>query len=100
MKRAVAVPAASMDAVNAVQASVTQFKNERRGITLESLAGEGATFATGFGGTGAEPAGVAVTGFGGTGGLDSSFVIGISSYENHSYFKKFMNCEQELTFKL
>jgi len=85
MNRAVAVPAASIDAVKAVQASVIQFKNDLRGMVFASLAAAGgAAFGAGFGPTGAELAIVPTIGFGGTGGLDSSLLIGISSFKGPS----------------
>src|SRR5262249_6467026 len=70
-----------------VHASVIQFRNERRGITFTSLAAEGAAFAAGFGGTGAEPAGAPAVVLGGTGGLDSSLLIGISLMNNELNLK-------------
>ena len=66
MKRVVAVAAASIDAVNAVHASVIQERNERRGIA--ALAAGAAGLAAG--------AGLVTAGFGGASG--SSLLMGIS----------------------
>jgi len=52
MKRVVAVAAASIDAVNAVHASVTHERNERRGIA--AFDGAAAVLAAGFGVAGVE----------------------------------------------
>jgi len=86
MKRAVAVPAASIDAVNAVQASVIQFRKDRRGTAFAVAPGAAGFAAGGFGVTGAVgptfAAGGGVAGGGTAGGvfgLDSSLLIGISS---------------------
>jgi len=91
MNRAVAVPAASMDAVKAVHASVIQLRKDRRGTALASFAAAAgaagfAAAAGGFGVTGAVgptfAAGGGVAGggvAGGVVGLDSSSLIGISS---------------------
>jgi len=68
MKRVVAVAAASIEAVNAVHASVIQEIKERRVTIVSFAAGFGAA---GFGG----PAG----GVGEPAFVDSSLLIGISS---------------------
>jgi hypothetical protein len=54
MKRAVAVSEASIDAVNAVHASVIQDRNVRRGIEALAAGAAGLAGAAGFGGTGFE----------------------------------------------
>jgi hypothetical protein len=64
MKRPVAVAAASIDAVNAVHASVIQERNDRRGI--EPFAAGAAGLAAGFGGAGVEGVG------------ESSLLMGVS----------------------
>ena len=50
MKRVVAVAAASIDAVNAVHASVIQERNERRGIAALAAGAAGLAAGAGFGG--------------------------------------------------
>jgi hypothetical protein len=56
MKRVVAVAAASIDAVNAVHASVTHERKLRRGIVapFDAAADGAAALAAGFGGAGVE----------------------------------------------
>jgi hypothetical protein len=65
MNRAVAVAAASIDAVKAAHANVIQDKKERRGMA-GFAAGAAGLAGAGFGGAGAEGAG------------ESSLLIGIS----------------------
>ena len=82
MNRAVAVTAASIDAVNAAQASVIQERNERRGIFFLVDA------AAGFGGVGFGAAGTAVVT--GDDSRESSLLIGILyEFTNLKLLKRF-----------
>jgi len=67
----VAVKEASIEAVKATHANVTQDSNERRGTAVFDEAGAAAAFAAGGLGGG-------VAGFAGAVSIDSSFLIGIS----------------------
>jgi len=80
MNLAVAVTAASIEAVKATQASVTHDMNERRGTVPLAFAPPAAGFAAaGLGGGGAATAvGGEVDDLTGAGSLESSLLIGIS----------------------
>ena len=56
MNRPVAVAAASIEAVNAVHASVIHERNERRGIDVFAAGAAGLAAGAGFGGAGVEGA--------------------------------------------
>jgi len=78
MNLAVAVTAASIEAVKATQASVTHDRNERRGTLALAAAPPAAGFAAaGLGGGGAATA-VGVDDLTGAGSLESSLLIGLS----------------------
>src|SRR6516225_1039412 len=75
MKRAVAVAAASIDAVKAVHASVIQDRNERRGIEALAAGVAGLAGVAGFG----------AAGFGGV--VESSILlIRVSRIKNYEHF--------------